>query len=189
MKSSLVLSAFLGYSGSCNEHQGQTQWASEMSRGKCCLVVLLCLQTKPLLPMMTNPKYQKLYNVTPGCLWQPAVSLLWSIQSLLQSQSVPAAWCIFTSAIDYQTIFDDYSSSPILVSVFMLLIRIQPIRGIMMLKGPMRGQKTVSMAWSSCATMRVMEEGEKWWYINMSMHLSAPLKPTWTNRVMGQFKT
>ena len=134
MKSSLVLSAFLGYSGSCNEHQGQTQWASEMSRGKCCLVVLLCLQTKPLLPMMTNPKYQKLYNVTPGCLWQPAVSLLWSIQSLLQSQSVPAAWCIFTSAIDYQTIFDDYSSSPILVSVFMLLIRIQPIRGIMMLK-------------------------------------------------------
>ena len=116
MKSSLVLSAFLGYSGSCNEHQGQTQWASEMSRGKCCLVVLLCLQTKPLLPMMTNPKYQKLYNVTPGCLWQPAVSLLWSIQSLLQSQSVPAAWCIFTSAIDYQTIFDDYSSSPILVS-------------------------------------------------------------------------
>ena len=61
--------------------------------------------------------------------------------------------------------------------------------GTWYLRWPMRGQKTVSMAWSSCATMRVMEEGEKWWYINMSMHLSAPLKPTWTNRVMGQFKT
>ena len=125
MKSSLVLSAFLGYSGSCNEHQVQAQWASEMSRGKCWMLVLLCLQTNPP-PIMTNPKYQKLYNNVPtGCPWQPAVSLLWSIQSLLQSQSVPAAWCIFTSAIDYQTIFDDYSSSPILVSVFMLLIRIQ----------------------------------------------------------------
>ena len=63
---------------------------------------------------MTNPQYQKLYNVAHRV--PTAVSpLLWSIQSLFQSQpslSVPAAWCIFTSAIDYQTIFDDYSSSP-----------------------------------------------------------------------------
>ena len=138
---------------------------------------------------MTNPKYQKLYNVPTGCLWQPAVSLLWSIQSLLQSQSVPAALCIFTSAIDYQTIFDDYSSSPCLSLHAPYQDTVWPIRGLM--ESKMTNERT-----ENCLRgLVILRHNENHGGRKMMIHyyVNAPcgpsLKPTWTNRVMGQFKT
>ena len=104
-----------------------------------------------------------------------------------RSLSVPAAWCIFTSAIDYQTIFDDYSSSPwwrhpppSLHAPYQDRAQSLPIRGLMDLTNQRSGNCLVSMTWSYWRRRKM----KKWWYINMSMHLQAD-----SNRVMGQFRT
>ena len=110
---SLVLSTFLGYSGSCNQDQlqtynGRVKWAVANVRS-----LSWTLKTNPL-------QWWQILNIRScimsptGCLWPCLLSsgVFNHCFNPSRSLSVPAAWCIFTSAIDYQTIFDDYSSSP-----------------------------------------------------------------------------
>ena len=101
-----------------------------------------------------------------------------------RSLSVPAAWCIFTSAIDYQTIFDDYSSSPWSSSSSQFSCSLSgwsSVSANQRAHGTDQSEARKLSPWLGHPWRR--RKMKKWWYINMSMHRQAD-----SNRVMGQFR-
>ena len=149
-----------------------------------------------------NPSYQwwQIKNIR-SCIMSPTGGpwqlltespLLWVFNHCFnpsQSLSVLTAWCIFTSAIDYQTIFDDYSSSPgcypdpSLHAPYQDKAQSPPIRGLMKLTNqrPENCLHGLVILWR--------EKNDDTLLICQCTFRLCLSPPTRTNRVMGQFKT